>query len=68
MATQCRKIRPPNPKRDDLLEVLKHFSTALASIPDLKSLAKMILETVIQTTGVEKASLFLINEEREATI
>jgi signal transduction histidine kinase len=64
MATQCRKIRPPNPKRDDLLEVLKHFSTSLASIPDLKSLAKMILETVIQTTGVGKASLFLINEEK----
>ena len=57
-------MRPPNPKRDDLFKVLKHFSMALASIPDLKSLAKTILETVIQTAGVGKASLFLINEEK----
>jgi signal transduction histidine kinase len=64
MATQRRKKRPPNPKRDDLLDVLTHFSTALASIPDLKSLAKTILETVIQFAGVRKASLFLINEEK----
>jgi signal transduction histidine kinase len=46
-------------------ETLRNFSIALSSIPDLKSLAKMILETLVQTMGVQKASLFLLNEEKE---
>lgn len=50
--------------REDFRGPLKNFGIALSSIPDLKSLAKMILETLIQTMGVQKASLFLLNEEK----
>ena len=43
---------------------LGKFSKAMVTILDLKSLTKKIIETIIQTMGVEKASLFLLNEER----
>jgi len=40
------------------------FSKAMVTILDLQSLSKRIIETVSQTMGVEKASLFLWNEEK----
>lgn len=45
-------------------ETLGKFSRAMVSILDLRSLAKRIVETVTQTMGVEKASFFLLNDER----
>jgi two-component system NtrC family sensor kinase len=36
----------------------------LVSILDLQSLSKRIIETITQTMGVEKASLFLVDEEK----
>ena len=50
--------------REGFREPLRNFAIALSSIPDLKSLAKMTLETLMQTMGVQKASLFLLNEEK----
>jgi len=50
--------------QEDFREPLRSFGIALSSIPDLKSLAKMILETLMETMGVQKASLFLLNEEK----
>jgi signal transduction histidine kinase len=50
--------------RYDYRETLGKFSKALVTILDLKSLTKKIIETISQTMGVEKASLFLLNEER----
>jgi len=48
----------------DYRETLGKFSKAMVSILDLKSLSKRIIETIAQTMGVEKASLFLLNEEK----
>ncbi len=48
----------------DYRETLGKFSKAMVSILDLQSLSKRIIETIAQTMGVEKASLFLINEEK----
>ena len=48
----------------DYHETLGKFSKAMVSILDLKSLSKRIIETIAQTMGVEKASLFLLNEEK----
>ena len=48
----------------DYRETLGKFSKAMVSILDLQSLSTRIVETVTQTMGVEKASLFLWNEEK----
>jgi len=48
----------------DYRETLGKFSKAMVSILDLQSLSKRIIETIAQTMGVEKASLFLMNEEK----
>ncbi len=48
----------------DYRETLGEFSRAMVTILDLQSLAKRIIETITQTMGVEKASLFLWNEEK----
>ncbi len=48
----------------DYRETLANFSKAMVSILDLQSLSKKIIETITQTMGVEKASLFLWNEEK----
>jgi len=50
--------------RYDYRETLGKFSKAMVSILDLTSLSKKIIEAITQTMGVEKASLFLLNEER----
>jgi len=47
-------------------ETLARFSRAMVTILDLQSLAKSVFETITQTMGVEKASLFLWNEEKGA--
>ncbi len=48
----------------DYRETLGQFSKAMVSILDIRSLLKRIIETIAQTMGVEKASLFLLNEEK----
>jgi len=48
----------------DYRETLASFSKAMVSILDLQSLSKKIIETITKTMGVEKASLFLWNEEK----
>ena len=50
--------------RYDYRETLGKFSKAMVSILDLQSLSNRIMETITQTMGVEKASLFLVNEEK----
>lgn len=50
--------------RYDYRETLGKFSKAMVTILDLQSLSKRIVETITQTMGVEKASLFLWNEEK----
>ena len=50
--------------RYDYRKTLGNFSRAMVTILDLKSLTKKIIETITQTMGVEKASLFFMNEER----
>jgi len=50
--------------RYDYRDTLGKFSKAMVTILDLKSLSKKIIETITQTMGVEKASLFFMNEER----
>jgi len=50
--------------RYDYRETLGKFSKVLVSILDLQSLSKRIIETITQTMGVEKASLFLVSEEK----
>jgi signal transduction histidine kinase len=50
--------------RYDYRETLNQFSKAMVTILDLESLTKKIIETITQTMGVEKASLFFLNEER----
>ncbi len=50
--------------RYDYKETLANFSKAMVSILDLQSLSKKIIETITQTMGVEKASLFLWSEEK----
>ncbi len=66
MATTHRvKMEPPALRQEAFWELLKNLSISLAATPDLKSLAKMILETMVEAMGVEKASLFLLDEEKE---
>jgi signal transduction histidine kinase len=48
----------------DYRETLGNFSKAMVSILDLQSLTKRIIEAIAKTMGVEKASLFLLNEEK----
>jgi hypothetical protein len=48
----------------DYRETLGKFSKAMVTILDLQSLSKRIIETITQTMGVEKASLFLWEEEK----
>ena len=48
----------------DYRKTLGKFSKAMVSILDLQSLSKRIIDTIAQTMGVEKASLFLMNEEK----
>jgi len=48
----------------DYHETIGKFSKAMVSILDLQSLSKRIIETITRTMGVEKASLFLLNEEK----
>ncbi|MBM4306041.1 MAG: GAF domain-containing protein, partial [Deltaproteobacteria bacterium] len=50
--------------RYDYRETLGRFSKAMVSILDLHSLSKRIIETITQTMGVEKASFFLLNDEK----
>ncbi len=50
--------------RYDYRETLGNFSKAMVSILDLQSLSRRIFETITETMGVEKASLFLWNEEK----
>jgi signal transduction histidine kinase len=52
--------------RYDYRETLGTFSKAMVSILDLQSLSKRIVETITQTMGVEKASLFLWDEGKGA--
>ena len=49
----------------DYRETLGKFSKVIVSILDLHSLSKRVIETITQTMGVENASLFLLNEEKE---
>jgi len=51
-------------KHYDYRETLGKFSKAMVTILDLQSLSKRVIETITQTMGVEKASLFLLNEEK----
>ena len=53
-------------ERYDYRETLAKFSKAMVTILDLQSLSKSVFETITQTMGVEKASLFLWNEEKGA--
>ncbi|HXX35660.1 MAG TPA: ATP-binding protein, partial [Thermodesulfobacteriota bacterium] len=48
----------------DYRETLAEFSKAMVSILDLHSLSKKIMETITRTMGVEKASLFLWDDEK----
>jgi signal transduction histidine kinase len=50
--------------RYDYRETLRNFSKAMVSILDLQSLSRRIFETITQTMGVGKGSLFLWNEEK----
>jgi len=50
--------------RYDYRETLGQFSKAMVSILDLQSLSKRIIDTITQTMGVDKASFFLVNEEK----
>ncbi len=45
-------------------DTLGQFSKAMVNILDLGSLSKRIIETMTQTLGADKASLFLLNDER----
>ena len=51
-------------KHYDYRETLGKFRKAMVTILDLQSLSKKAIETITQTMGVEKASLFLLNEEK----
>jgi signal transduction histidine kinase len=48
----------------DYRETLRRFSKAMVTILDLKSLSEKTIETITETMGVEKASLFLSDEEK----
>jgi signal transduction histidine kinase len=48
----------------DYRDTLNKFSKALVTILDLKSLSQKIAETITQTMGVDRASMFLFQEEK----
>lgn len=50
--------------RYDYRKTLGEFSTAMVTILDLQSLSKKIIETITDTMRVEKASLFVLDEEK----
>jgi two-component system NtrC family sensor kinase len=50
--------------RYDYRDTLGEFSKAMVSILDLQSLSRSIFQTITKTMGVEKASLFLWDEEK----
>ena len=67
------KIKPRTEKAVELLlfkdrynyrDTLGKFSKAMVSILNLESLSKRIIETITQTMRVEKASLYVLYEER----
>ncbi len=67
------KIKPKTEKAVEQLffknkynyrDTIGQFSKAMVSILDIESLSKKIIETITQTMGVEKASLFLWDEEK----
>lgn len=45
-------------------ETLGQFSRAMVNILDLQSLSRRIIETITQTMGVDKASLFLLYDDK----
>jgi len=51
-------------ERYNYRETLGELSKAMVNILDLQSLLKKIMETVTQTMGVDKASLFLLDDEK----
>jgi len=73
VAILFQKIKPKTEKVVEQLffrekynyrETLGEFSKAMVSILDLKALAKRIIDTITQTMKVEKASFFLLNDEK----
>ncbi len=74
LVTMCfPKIKPLTEKaieqfffkdRYDYRETLLNFSKDMVTILNLQSLSSRIIETISETMGVEKASFFLLNEER----
>jgi signal transduction histidine kinase len=67
------RIKPKTEKAVDTLffkdrynyrKTLGEFSKAMVNILDLQSLVKRIIETITQTMRVDKASLFLLNDEK----
>ncbi len=50
--------------RYDYRQILARFSRAMVAILDLQSLVKSVFEAITHTMGVEKASLFLWDEEK----
>jgi signal transduction histidine kinase len=52
--------------RYDYRDTLRQFSKAMVSILDLESLSKRIVETITHTMGVDRASLFLWDEDKGA--
>ncbi len=50
--------------RYDYRETLGKFSKVMVSILELQSLSKKIIETITETMGVDKASFYLVNEEK----
>jgi signal transduction histidine kinase len=45
-------------------DALNTFSKALVTILDLQSLSKQIIETITQTMGVQKASVYILREDK----
>jgi len=57
-------MEPSIQRQGAFWERMRRFSVVLSGAPDLKSLARIILETMTQVARAEKASLFLLNEEK----
>lgn len=51
-------------KRYDYRETLLRWSRDLISVVDIESLSTMLVETVVKALGVERASLFLLDENK----
>ncbi len=72
-AVLFHKIKPETEKvvdkflfkdRYNYRETLGNFSKAMVNILDLPSLLKRFIDMITQTMGVEKASIFLLNDEK----